>query len=251
MSRAMRLYSSVLVVLAVGCGGAAASGAGGGGNTVPVARSGPPVDLLNLAPASAVVTLHADLDVVRSSARYDSMAGELATELGLTAESTVVRQLLDRTHEALGLMVTAPDGATQEGALLFSGSYAEGDFERALAIARSRHGGPGDEENGADGRRIVRLGDAAMIAYDQWTWAIVRGPTLTSHLAQASLQGPRGFRHDLIEFGPRIGLPAGSAQAWASQDTQVGADMVGLVFQGENPQMVHNFVTTVRRHLGL
>ncbi|HMO63997.1 MAG TPA: RAMP superfamily CRISPR-associated protein [Verrucomicrobiota bacterium] len=48
-----------------------------------------------------------------------------------------------------------------------------------------------------------------------------------------------------------FGLPAGSAQAWANQNEQVGVDMVALVFAGENPQMVHNFVATVMRHLGI
>lgn len=95
------------------------------------------------------------------------------------------------------------------------------------------------------------MGNATLAKLDAWTWAVAVGPNLRAHLAQVALEGGPRFGHDLIEFGPRIGLPSGATQAWANQDEQVGVDMVALVFAGENPQMVHNFVTTVMRHLGL
>src|SRR5690606_21332535 len=129
--------------------------------------------------------------------------------------------------------------------------YSDADFERALAIAAARHGGPATARAGADGRRVVPLGDATLVQLDTWTWAVVQGAGLRAHIAQVPLRGARSFERRLIEFGPRIGLPQGSTQAWANQDSQVGVDMVALVFAGENPQMVQSFVSTVRRHLGL
>jgi hypothetical protein len=244
----MRFLSSVVLGLIVSACGPVAGGGGATGARVP--RTAPPPDLIALAPANSIVLLHADLNAVRQSPRYDWFAEQLAVELGLTAESPTLRALLDRTDDALGVMIAGGDGR-QEGALLFSGEYASNDFDTALALAQSRHGGPGEEARGPDGRRVVMLGNATMIAFDPWTFAVVQGAQMRAHLSQVPLRGPRSFRHDLIEFGARIGLPQGSAQAWASQDTPVGADMVGLVFAGENPQMVHNFVGTVQRHLGL
>lgn len=208
------------------------------------------MDLLALVPASAVVVLHADLNAVRQdSGRYDRIASELAQELGLASDAVVLRELLDRTDAALGVFV--PGGELREGMLVFSGRYAEGDFERALAIAAARHGSTPPPDTAGDGRQLYGLGGATLAKLDAWTWALAQGASARAHLAQMQLEGPRSFGRDLLEFGPRIGLPRGSAQAWADQDSPVGVDMVGLVFAGENPQMVHNFVSTVQRHLGL
>ncbi|HJL17909.1 MAG TPA: hypothetical protein RMH99_19750, partial [Sandaracinaceae bacterium LLY-WYZ-13_1] len=209
-----------------------------------------PVDLVALAPASAITVLRADLNAVRRDpARYDRIAGQLATELGLASDAATLRALLDRTDEALGVFV--PGAGANEGMLVFSGRYADDDFERALAIAAARHGSTPPPQAGAGGREIYALGDATLVKLDEWTWAVAQGPTLRAHLSQVPLNGSRAFAQDLLEFGARIGLPAGSAQAWADQDTEAGVDMVGLVFAGENPQMVANFVRTVQRHLGL
>lgn len=203
-----------------------------------------------LVPANASVVLHANLDAVRQDpGRYERIAGQLATELGLSAESSTLRALLDRTEEALGVFV--PSGEAQEGMLVFAGRYTDADFERVVEIASARHGGPATAQVGADGRRVVLLGDATLVQLDTWTWAVVQGASLRAHLAQVPLRGLSPFERRLTEFGPRIGLPQGSAQAWANQDSQVGVDMVALVFAGENPRMVQNFVSTVRRHLGL
>ena len=255
MHRSMRWLGPSILLLAVGCGGGGGAAAGGGASTTAAPagdpRPGGPVDLIGLAPAASVVVLRADLNAVRQDpARYDRIAAELATELGLATDAAVLRALLDRTDDAVGVFVPGADGR-QHGMLGFSGRYADGDFERALAIAAARHGSTPAPEVGADGRRIHALGDATMAELDDWTWAVAVGDEMRAHLAQVSLSGPRAFGRDLLEFGPRIGLPRGSTQAWASQDTEAGADMVGLVFQGENPQMVHNFVGTVKRHLGL
>src|SRR5262245_21621361 len=128
------------LVLLVGCG----SVSGGGGlETAPVARTAPAADLIALAPGNAIVVLHANLGIVHASPRYDWFAQQLAVELGLSAESPTLRALLDRTDDALGVMIAG--SGRQEGALLFSGQYGSGDFEQALAIARARHGGPGQE----------------------------------------------------------------------------------------------------------
>ncbi len=245
LSRTLGVFCLVLA----GCGGSS-SGAGPVVATAGSPRQGPPVDLMALVPANAQVVLHANLSAVRQDpARYDRIAGELATQLGLSAEQATLRALLDRTEEAVG--VFAPGSAGLDGMLLFSGNYSDADFERALAIATARHGGPAGDQPGADGRRVVPLGNATMVQLDTWTWAVVQGAGLRAHVAQVPLRGARAFSRDLIEFGPRIGLPQGSAQAWADQNAQVGVDMVALVFAGENPQMVQNFVGTVRRHLGL
>jgi len=248
---------SVVIVLcaalASACGGGGGSGSTGGttaATSTGTPRPGGAVDLLTIAPSNANVVLHADLNAVRQDpARYERIAGELATELGLAAESATLRELLDRTDDALGVFV--PGGASQEGMLVFSGRFTDADFEHALAIATSRHGSTPAPETGADGRQIYPLGDATIARLDQWTWAVAVGATMRAHLAQMPLTGGARFGNSLLEFGARIGLPNGSAQAWANQNEQVGVDMVGLVFAGENPQMVHNFVSTVQRHLGL
>lgn len=242
----------LVVALASGCGGGASS-TGGGATTTPAggtSRPGGGVALLTLAPSDANVVLHADLNAVRQDpARYERIAGELATELGLAAESQTLRGLLDLTDEAIG--VFGPGQGRQEGMLIFSGRYGNDDFDHALAIAAARHGSTPGPETGADGRQLYALGDATLAKLDQWTWAVAVGPTMRAHLSQMALAGGARFGRPLIEFGPRIGLPNGSAQAWANQNEQVGVDMVALVFAGENPQMVHNFVSTVMRHLGL
>lgn len=244
---------SLLFLLAstlAGCGGGAAAAPPVAETPAGTPRPGPALDLIALVPANAAVVLHADMRSVRQDpARYDRLASGLATQLGLSAESSTVRALLDRTDEAVG--VFAPGDGTLEGMLLFAGRFSDEDFERALNIATARHGGPATAQAGTDGRRVVPLGSATLVQLDTWTWAIVEGPGLRAHVSQVTLGGARQFRQRLAEFGPRIGLPQGSAQAWANQDHPVGADMVGLVFQGENPQMVQNFVATVRRHLGL
>lgn len=247
MYRLSHTFALCFLVLA-GCGPASSSGPVVA--TAGTPRQGPPVDLMALVPANASVVLHTDMNTVRrDSVRYERIAGQLATELGLSAENATLRALLDRTDEAIG--VFAPNGATQEGMLLFTGRFSDADFEGALAIATSRHGGPGTDEAGAEGRRVVPLGNATLVQLDTWTWAVVQGAALRAHIAQVPLRGARAFNRNLIEFGPRIGLPQGATQAWADQDSPVGVDMVALVFAGENPQMVQNFVTTVRRHLGL
>ncbi len=240
---------TVLVSIAlVGCGAAASSVASSAAGE---SRPGPAVDLMAMVPASAVVVLHADIDTVRQDPmRYDRIAAQLATELGLSAEAATLRALLDRTEQAVGVFAPGADGR-QEGMLLFTGRYSNADFEGALAIASGRHGGAGDVQTGSDGRRLVGLGDATLVQFDQWTWAVVQGAGLRAHLARIPIGGARAFSRNLLEFGPRIGLPQGSSQAWADQNAPVGVDMVGLVFAGESPQMVQNFVSTVRRHLGL
>jgi hypothetical protein len=151
----------------------------------------------------------------------------------------------------VGVFYPASAGEQQEGMLIFTGRFTDADFEQAISVASARHGSTPAVEDGAEGRRIVPLGRATLVKLDTWTWAVCEGSALRTHLAQVPLRGGRQFQRNLIEFGPRIGLPLGSAQAWASQDTQVGVDMVALVFAGENPEMVQNFVSTVRRHLGL
>ena len=208
------------------------------------------MDLLTLVPADALVCLHADLSAVRQDpVRYEHLASELASELGLSSDAATVHELLDRTTHAVG--VFAPGGEHHEGMLVFSGTYGDADFEHALALAAGRHGSTPAPEAGADGREIYALGTATMAKLDQWTWAIAVGPRLRAHLTSVALGGGSPFGQRLIEFGPRIGLPRGSAQAWANQGEQVGVDMVALVFAGENPQMIHNFVSTVQRHVGL
>jgi len=197
------------------------------------------------------VVLRADLSAVRRDpARYDLIASQLATELGLSAEAATVRVLLDRTDHALGVFGPGA-GAQQEGMLIFSGRFATSDFDHALAMAAGRHGSTPAPQAGAGGSQIYAMGTATIAKLDQWTWAIAIGDSMRAHLAQMALSGGTPFAHDPIEFGARIGLPAGSAQAWANQDEQVGVDMVALVFAGDSPQMVHNFVATVSRHLGL
>ncbi len=237
------------LVGALGCGG---GGASGGTTPEPAGppRPGGAVDLLTLIPANANVALRADLSTVRREpARYDQIASELVTELGLGAEAGAVRALLDRTDQALGVFASGA-GASQEGMLIFSGNYAASDFGRALEIAGSRHGSTPAPQAGVGGSEIYAMGDATIAKLDQWTWAIATGPGMRAHLSQLVLQGAPRFEHELIEFGPRIGLPLGSSQAWANQDEQAGVDMVALVFAGNNPQMVRNFVVTVSRHLG-
>lgn len=238
----------VVSALAWGCG----SAAGAPSSMEGVPRPGPAVDLMGLVPANAAVVLHTDMDTVRRDpARYQRIAGQLATDLGLAAESGTLRALLDRTERAVGVFAPSADGAGLEGMLLFTGRYSDADFETALAIAAARHGGAGDTQVGSDGRRIVALGNASLVRLDTWTWAVVQGAGLRAHLAAVPIGGGRAFSRSLIEFGPRIGLPQGSTQAWANQDSPVGVDMVALVFAGEHPQMVQSFVSTVRRHLGL
>lgn len=260
MVRAMRTTVLWLAILATACGGgraATGSGAGSGSEAATAAagtpRPGGPVDLVAMVPPTAVVALHADLSRVRQDpARYQRISAELATELGLSAESATLRALLDRTDAAVGAFLPDPGLASgQGGVLFFSGRYADGDFAQALQIAAARHGSAPAAEAGAGGRAIHALGDATLVQLDAWTWALAQGPAARAHVAQVAVGGPRAFSHDLLEFGPRIGLPAGSAQAWADQNSAVGVDMVALVFAGENPQMVHNFVSTVQRHLGL
>lgn len=251
MHRSTRWLVTLPLLIALGCGGGGAASSGGATTAAGPPRPGGPVDLLSLVPASPAVVLRADLNAVRQDpSRYARIASELATELGLASDAAVLRELLDRTDDAVGVFVPGADG-TQEGMLVFSGRYAGGDFDRALAIAAARHGSTPAPQTGADGRQIYALGDATLAELDDWTWALAVGEPLRAHLAQVSLGGPRAFSTNLLEFGPRIGLPQGAAQAWADQDTEVGVDMVGLVFAGENPQMVHNFVATVKRHLGL
>lgn len=234
-------------LILAGCGGTAAPSSTA---TAGTPRPDAAVDLLALVPANATVVLHADMNAVRRDpARYERLANGLAAQLGLSAESSTLRALLDRTDDAVG--VFAPGDGPLEGMLLFAGRFSDADFERALAIASARHGGPAAPQTGSDSRRIVPLGEATLVQLDTWTWAIVQGSTLRAHVAQVALRGGRRFSRDLIEFGPRIGLPEGAAQAWADQNSPVGVDMVALVFQGENPQMIENFVGTVRRHLGL
>lgn len=248
---ALQRCLAVFVLIAAGCGGGAASSSG----TRVAASSGTPrpggaVDLRTLVPSGSVVVLHADLAAVRQDpARYDRIAHELTTELGLTAEASTLRELLDRTDSAVGAF--AAGSGAHEGLLLFSGRYASSDFDHALLIASSRHGSTPAPQVGSDGRDVYALGDATLARLDQWTWAVAVGPSTRAHLSQTPLVGGARFSHDLAEFGPRIGLPMGAAQAWANQDEQVGVDMVALVFAGENPQMVHNFVGTVKGHLGL
>lgn len=249
------LVSALAVSFAMGCGGPT-SGGGGGTTTAAAApaapRPGGPVDLVALVPGNAVVVLHANMNYVRQDpARYDRIAGELATELGLSAEHATLRELLDHTDDAIGVFGPAGADGHEEGMLVFAGRYSADDFDHALAIAGSRHGSTPEPEAASDGRRVYALGDATIARLDQWTWAVAKGPSMRAHLLALSLAGPRAFSRNLLEFGPRIGLPQGSTQAWADQDAPVGAAMVGLVFQGENPQMVHNFVGTVRGHLGL
>ena len=250
MNRLSRCFALSILVFSVGCGGSE----GTSGDTTPdpgTPRPGGAVNLMTLAPANANVVLGADLSAVRRDpARYERIAVELATELGLAADATVLRALLDRTDHALGAFGPGA-GGSQEGMLIFAGRYAESDFDHALALAAGRHGSTPAPETGADGRRIYAMGSATVAQLDQWTIAVAQGPSMRAHLSQLALSGGARFSHDLIEFGPRIGLPSGSAQAWANQDEQVGVDMVALVFAGESPQMVHNFVATVMRHLGL
>jgi hypothetical protein len=250
MHRRTRWLAPLALLLGLGCGTGAGAAASPAAPSAGTPRPGGPVDLVALVPSSALVVLHADLNAVRrDAARYDRIAAQLATELGLASDSAALRALLDRTDEAVGVFV--PGGAAREGMLVFSGRYADGDFERALGIATARHGSTPPPQTGADGRRLYALGDATLVELDPWTWALAQGATARAHLAQVSLSSPRSFGRDLLEFGPRVGLPDGSAQAWADQDSEVGVDMVGLVFAGENPQMVHHFVSTVQRHLGL
>lgn len=247
MHRLSVVLSWVLVL--AGCGASSGSHATVTASAGP-ARQGPPVDLIALVPAGAAVVLHADMNAVRQDpGRYERIAGQLATELGLAAESATLRALLDRTDEAVGVFM--PGATNQEGMLLFSGRYSDQDFESALAIASARHSGAPTSQSGSDGRRVVELGAATLVQLDTWTWAVVQGPQLRAHIAGVPLRGGRAFARNLIEFGPRIGLPQGAAQAWADQNSPAGVDMVALVFQGETPQMVQSFVATVRRHLGL
>lgn len=253
MVAAMRTkWLPLLVVLTVA--------ACGGGQRAPqseaaaarMARPGGNVDLLGLVPTDASVVLHTHLDIVRADpARYEELASGLARELGLMAESTTLHELLDHTNASVGAFVPSDGSGSQEGLLLFAGSYSEADFEHALSIAHTRHGSAPQPITMSDGRRIYALGDATLVRFDQWTWGVSRGPAMRAHLTHAPLGGPRRFRRSLAEFGRRIGLPSGSAQAWARQDTQAGTDMVALVFAGEHPQMVEHFVSTVARHLGL
>jgi len=197
-----------------------------------------------------VTVLHADLNTVRRDpGRYARITSELASELGLSGESGVLRDLLDRTDTALGVFL--PGGGTQEGMLIFSGRYSPQDFDRALGIATSRHGAQPAAQATASGGQLYALGNATMAQLDQWTWAVAVGAQARAHLAQVGLGTGGRVGRNLAEVGPRIGLPNGSAQAWADQNQQVGVDMFALVLAGENPQMVHNFVATVSRHLGL
>lgn len=242
--------TAILFLFVMGCGGA---GATTGPETAPAAtpRPGGAIDLVRLAPVNAVVLLHANLEQVRrlDVVRYDRIAGELIRELDLTAYADVMLALLNQADSAIG--VFAPGASSQEGMLIFGGQYSDADFERVLAVASARHGSTPEPQVGADGRAIYALGNATLARFDRWTWAVAVGEGMRGHLSQVSVTGGPPFGHGLIEFGPRIGLPQDSAQAWANQDEQVGVDMVALVFAGENPQMVHNFVTTVRRHLSL
>lgn len=245
------LLSSLLLLA---CGGGST---GATTSTASAATAGPPrpggaVDLATMIPGNASTVLNTDMNRVRQDpARYDRIASQLATELQLTSDSATLRALLDRTDRAVGVFLPSAAPPAQEGMLLFSGRYAESDFDNALAMAAGRHGSTPAPSAGADGRAIYALGDATLVKFDQWTWAIAVGPSARAHLSQVSLSGPRAFSRNLLEFGPRIGLPNGAAQAWADQDQQVGVDMVALVFAGEHPGMVRDFVTTVSRHLGL
>ena len=146
----------------------------------------------------------------------------------------------------------APGGSgALEGVLLFTGAYAPADFDQLVAMAESRHGSAAARTTGADGRRILPLGAASLVALDDRTWAVVQGPAMRAHLTGVALRGPRAFRRDLIPIGPRIGLPRGSTSAWADQQRPVGSAMFALVLQGANPRMMFNFVDTVRTHLRL
>ncbi len=238
------------LLLASGCG---PRGGGASQRTTVAsgtARPGGAVDLVRMVPTGPSTVLHADLNAVRQdAARYDRIASQLATELGLAAESATIRALLDRTDSAVGVFV--PGGATQEGLLMFTGRYAAEDFDQVLAIATARHGAQVAAQATASGGRLYALGQATVAQLDQWTLAVAVGPRMRQHLTTVGLGTGARFGQNLIEFGPRIGLPNGSAQAWADQSQPVGTDMFGLVMAGENPQMVHNFVATVQRHLGL
>lgn len=246
--RMLRAVLVVLVLVSAGCGGRTRP------TTTPTPaagtpRPGGPVDLVRMVPSNAITVLHADLNAVRQDpARYARIASELATELGLAAESAQLRALLDSTDSAVGVFMPA---TPVEGILFFEGRYAPEDFDSALGIAQARHGVEVAPQATASGGRLFPLGNATMAQLDQWTWAVAVGPTARAHLAQVALgTGPR-FGRNLAEFGPRIGLPNGSAQAWADQNQPVGTAMFSLVLAGENPQMVHNFVSTVQQHLGL
>ena len=247
------LTAVLCALISAGCGGGTTTSAGGG-TTATVGgppRPGGAVDLQALIPADALVVLHANLSTVRQDpARYSRIAAELAQELQLSAEADTIRALLDNTDDAVGVFTPTGDPERHEGILFFSGRYADADFGHALAIAASRHGSTPAPQSATSGQ-LYALGDATLAQLDQWTWAVAVGAGARAHLAQVSLGGGRAFRQNLLEFGARIGLPSGSAQAWANQDTQAGVDMVALVFAGENPQMVHNFVATVSRHLHL
>ena len=249
--RTLPLFVVCVAAIAITACGPSASGSTGG--TTPAvggtSRPGGPPNLIGMVPGQAVVALHTDLNVARQDpARYERIASGLVSELGLHNEAATLRQLLDLTDSAVGVFV--PGSPTQEGMLVFTGRFTDAHFESLLALAAARHGSTPTPNQGGSGRYYT-MGTATLAQLDTWTWAIGHGPTVQQYIAQLSLNGGGGFSQSLLEFGPRIGLPSGSAQAWASQETQVGADMVGLVFAGENPQMVHNFVVTVKRHLGL
>jgi hypothetical protein len=251
MSRAKRLLLLLVGIAVVGCGGSSA-GSSSEGPVTGTPRVGPPLDLIALVPSNAVVVLHGDLSTVRQDpAMYERLASELVGELSEMGGSSEMRMLLDRSDEFVGVFVPGADGGQQEGMLIFSGRFTPEDFAHAVQVASSRHGSPVTPTAGGEGRQIVELGRATLVQLDTWTWAVVQGPQLRAHMTSVALRGSRSFSQNLIEFGPRIGLPPGSAQAWADQNAEVGADMVALVFAGENPQMVQNFVGTVRRHLGL
>lgn len=244
----LRAVLVVLVFVSASCGGTRRTTT----TTTPTAgtpRPGGAVDLVRMVPSNAITVLHADMNAVRQDpARYTRIASELATELGLAAESAQIRALLDKTDSAVGVFMPA---TPVEGILFFSGRFAPEDFEGALNIATTRHGAQVAPQATASGGRLFALGNATMAQFDQWTWAVAVGPTARQHLATVALgTGPR-FGRNLAEFGPRIGLPNGAAQAWADQNQPVGTAMFGLVLAGESPQMVHNFVATVQQHLGL
>jgi len=253
MSYPLRVASSLslFAVALAACGGGASEGGAGSTAAAVAPRPGGPVDLLALASSSADVLLHTDLGLVRAQdpVRYARIRDELIRELALTNDPGAMAALLDRADSAVGAF--SPGGADQEGVLLFSWSFSEADFQSALGLASARHGSTPAAQVGADGRQIYPMGGATLVRFDQWTWAVAQGASMRAHLTSVPLTGGARPVHDLIEFGPRIGLPAGAAQAWADQGQQVGVDMVGLVFAGENPQMVRNFVATVRRHLGI
>jgi hypothetical protein len=236
------------LVAVVACGGPPAPAA----TPPPPEPAGPPVtptDLMSVPPASALAVLRVDLAVVRSSDRYGRFEGELVRELGLEGEDAAVRALLANADEAVGVIV--PGARGHDGALVVHGRFTEGDFVAARRIAEAEHGTAGQPSARVDGGVLLDFGEASLARVGATTFGVAKGAAGRELLRTAVTGGPAAFRETLAEFGRRVGLPAGSCQAWASQTTAVGEDLVGLVLAGDRPRMVAEFVATVSRHLGL